>query len=93
MGNSTSATVPETCLTELCAGRDGCAAGPNTPLYQAQWVRPFHLDVPVEAAAVVRPRDADVVAGAVSCAVEVGVKVQAKPGGHSYAGVLAPFFM
>lgn len=85
MGNSSSATALETCLTDLCAGRTGCAAGPDTPLYQAAWVKPFNLDVPVVPAAVVRPKDAEEVAGAVRCAVESGVKVQPKSGGHSYA--------
>lgn len=85
MGNSPSATALETCLEDLCGGRVGCAAGPGAPLYQAAWVKPFNLDVPVVPAAVVRPEDSEEVAAAVRCAVEAGVKVQAKSGGHSYA--------
>lgn len=83
MGNSPSAF--EACLTDLCAGRADCAASPSTPLYQAAWVRPFNLEVPVEPAAVVRPVDGGEVAAAVRCAVASGVKVQARSGGHSYA--------
>lgn len=86
MGNSASApSALETCLTDLCAGRVDCAASPRTPLYQAAWVKPYNLDVPVEPAAVVRPADSEEVAAAVRCAVASGVKVQAKSGGHSYA--------
>lgn len=85
MGNAGSATALETCLADVCAGRSGCAAGPGTPLYQAAWVRPYNLDIPVVPAAVVRPDDAEEVAGAVRCAVEAGVKVQPRSGGHSYA--------
>lgn len=87
MGNSPSAL--ETCLREVCAGRAGCAAFPGAPLYQAAWVRPFNLEIPVEPAGVIRPMDSEEVAGAVRCAVEEGVKVQAKSGGHSYAYVRA----
>ena len=83
MGNSPSAL--ESCLTELCAGRADCVAFPDTPLYQAAWVKPYNLDVPVEPAAVIRPLDSEEVAGAVKCAIDNGVKVQAKSGGHSYA--------
>ena len=85
MGNSPSAL--ETCLGAVCGGRADCVAFPHTPLYQLAWVKPFNLDVPVEPAAVIRPADSGEVAAAVKCAVEGGVKVQAKSGGHSYAWV------
>ena len=86
MGNSTSApSAVESCLSDLCAGREGCAASPQTPFYQQEWVRTFNLEVPVEPAAVVRPLDAEEVAAAVKCAVAGGLKVQAVSGGHSYA--------
>ncbi|SPO04570.1 related to reticuline oxidase (berberine bridge enzyme) [Cephalotrichum gorgonifer] len=83
MGNNPSAL--STCLADVCAGRAGCSASPSTPLYQLTWVKPFNLDVPVEPAAVIRPRNSAEVAGAVKCAVKHGVRVQAKSGGHSYA--------
>ena len=88
MGNSPSAL--ETCLRDVCGGRAGCAAFPGAPLYQAAWVRPYNLEIPVEPAGVMRPMNSEEVAGAVRCAVEGGIKVQAKSGGHSYACVSGP---
>lgn len=84
MGNGQSSPL-QTCLDAVCADRDGCVGYPSDPFYQISWVKPYNLDIPVEPAAVFRPDDADDVSGAVKCAAENGVSVQAKSGGHSYA--------
>ncbi len=84
MGNGPS-TPLEHCLSAVCAGRAGCVAFPSETLYQASWVKPYNLDVPVNPAAVFRPNNASDVAAAVVCASTHKVHVQAKSGGHSYA--------
>jgi FAD/FMN-containing dehydrogenase len=88
MGNSGSSLSPlQTCLNNVCAGRDSCVGYPSNPLYQIQWVKPYNLGVPVTPIAVVRPSSANDVAGVVKCAAKNNAKVQAKSGGHSYAYV------
>lgn len=84
MGNTPS-TPLATCLEAVCNGRTGCVAYPDTPLYQAAWVKPYNLDVPVSPSAVIRPNNADEVSKAIQCASQNNVHVQAKSGGHSYA--------
>lgn len=73
------------CLQAVCDGRSECVAFPSTPFYNIGWVKPYNLDIPVVPAAVIRPDDAKDVSGAVKCAAEHDVAVQAKSGGHSYA--------
>ena len=73
------------CLRAVCDGRWGCVAFPSTPLYEIAWVKPYNLDIPVIPAAVIRPDNAEEVSGAVKCASEHEVAIQAKSGGHSYA--------
>lgn len=84
MGNAPS-TPLQTCLSSVCAGRANCVAFPSDPLYQASWVKPYNLGVPVKPSAVFRPNNASDVSAAVLCASTNGVTVQAKSGGHSYA--------
>ncbi|POR37521.1 Cannabidiolic acid synthase [Tolypocladium paradoxum] len=84
MGNRQS-TPLQTCLGAVCSGRAGCVSYPSDPLFQLSWVKPYNLAIPVTPVAVIRPSSADEVAGAVKCAVQSGVHVQAKSGGHSYA--------
>ncbi|EJP61986.1 FAD binding domain-containing protein [Beauveria bassiana ARSEF 2860] len=84
MGNTPS-TPPGTCLNAICAGRDNCVAYPSDVLYQANWVKPYNLDVPVTPAAVFRPNNAADVSEAIRCAGANDVHVQAKSGGHSFA--------
>lgn len=77
----------EGCLSNVCAGRSDCVAYPDIldPLYQLEWVKPYNLAIGVNPAAVIRPNSSEDVAAIVQCAVDNGVKVQAKSGGHSYA--------
>ncbi|OAQ98680.1 hypothetical protein LLEC1_07369 [Akanthomyces lecanii] len=84
MGNKPSTPLAH-CLRDVCAGRGNCVAFPNEYLYQANWVKPYNLDVPVKPIAVFRPDNAADVAAAVKCAGQSSVHVQAKSGGHSYA--------
>ena len=48
-------------------------------------INPYNLDDPIYPAAIVRPITVEQVSAAVQCAVEAGVKVQPRSGGHSYA--------
>lgn len=84
MGNAGS-TPLQTCLNAICDGRSNCVAYPSTSLYQASWVKPYNLAVPVNPAAVIRPNNAQDVSAAIMCASASSVHVQAKSGGHSYA--------
>jgi FAD/FMN-containing dehydrogenase len=82
MGNTPSAL--QQCLQTVGNGRAGFAGFPGDALYQAVWVQPYNLNIEVSPAAVVRPRTAEDVAGAIRCAAASNVKVQARSGGHSY---------
>ena len=84
MGNSNSSPL-QTCLNTVCANRSECVSYPSNLLYQISWVKPYNLDDPVTPAAVVRPDNADDVAGIIKCATANNYHVQAKSGGHSYA--------
>ncbi|TQV92467.1 hypothetical protein V2A60_007155 [Cordyceps javanica] len=84
MGNQTSIPIAP-CLDAICRGRADCLAYSGDFLYQANWVKPYNLDVPVNPAAVIRPDTAAEVAATVKCAAAHGYHVQAKSGGHSYA--------
>ncbi len=84
MGNGQSTPLQQ-CLNTVCNGRLGCVAFPSDALYQAAWVKPYNLDVPVTPIAVFKPSSTEDVAGAIKCAVASNVHVQAKSGGHSYA--------
>ncbi|KAK4188629.1 hypothetical protein QBC35DRAFT_495964 [Podospora australis] len=82
MGNSPSAL--QQCIDAVGNNRVGFAGYPNTPFYQTTWVKPYNLDVLVVPAVVVRPQTAQDVSGVVKCADKLGLKVQAKSGGHSF---------
>lgn len=84
MGQGSSTPLSD-CLNDVCNGRSGCVAYPDTFLYQTLWVAPYNLDIPVSPVAVTRPENADDVSEFIKCAVSNNVKVQAKSGGHSYA--------
>lgn len=84
MGQTPSTPLGD-CLLAVCNGRDGCVASPDTPLYQAAWVKRYNLDIEVEPIAVTRPETAEDVSGFVKCAAANNVRVQPKSGGHSYA--------
>ncbi|KAJ5099998.1 hypothetical protein N7532_006999 [Penicillium argentinense] len=47
-------------------------------------VSPYNLDLLTTPAAIVFPQNVTQVAAAVKCAVDAGIKVQAKSGGHNY---------
>lgn len=89
MGNAPSTPLQQ-CLNSICEGRIGCVAYPGDALYQAAWVKPYNLNVPVEPIAVIRPNDAQDVSAAIKCANKNEVHVQAKSGGHSYAYAAPP---
>ncbi|KAF5005986.1 hypothetical protein FDECE_7612 [Fusarium decemcellulare] len=81
MGNSNSALSD--CLDAVCADRSSCVTYPDDPRF-LWWAKPFNLEFPVVPAAVIKPKNADEVSGAVKCAKENDLHVQAKSGGHSY---------
>jgi len=68
-------------------------AFPGRPFYQLKHVRPYNLDRPVTPAAITYPKTKEQVAAIVRVAVEFGVKVQARSGGHSYANYCMLFFL
>ncbi|KAF4867625.1 FAD-linked oxidoreductase sorD [Colletotrichum siamense] len=70
----------EACLNDVCAGRDDCVRFGNT----AEWAQPFNLGQSSVPAAVIRPKDAQEIAGVVKCALKHDTKVQAKAGGHGF---------
>lgn len=83
-----SPSTLQTCLNAICAPHgDDCVSYPSATnlLYQSSWVQPYNLAIDTTPAAVIRPTTADEVAAAVTCAVNNGVKIQARSGGHSYA--------
>ncbi len=58
---------------------------PGNPLYALNDVKLYNLSIPIKPAAVTYPKTVAQVAAIVRCAVEAGLKVQARSGGHSYA--------
>ena len=82
MGSGISTPIRD-CLDAVCANRPDCVRYPGDNLFFS-WAIPFNLEFPVTPAAVLRPRTAIDVSGAVKCAKENGFKVQARSGGHSY---------
>ncbi|KAK6222497.1 hypothetical protein QIS74_04199 [Colletotrichum tabaci] len=78
----------ERCLDDVCAGASDCVQFPSKQdgaVDSGSWMRPFNLGLSSVPTAIVRPRNAGEVAGAVKCALKHNFKVQAKAGGHSYA--------
>ena len=74
-----------TCLLAAVAGNRSRLAFPSDLLYQTTAVHPYNLNIPVQPAAVTFPSSSVEVAKIVSCAAQLGYKVQARSGGHSYA--------
>ncbi|KAI8173895.1 FAD-linked oxidoreductase sorD [Colletotrichum sp. SAR 10_75] len=70
----------EACLNDVCSGRDDCVRFGNT----AEWAQPFNLGQSSVPAAIIRPKDAQEIAGVVKCALKHDTKVQAKAGGHGF---------
>jgi hypothetical protein len=71
------------CLLASVGGNSSLVAFPSQSTFSAV-LHPYNLDIVTTPAAVVFPQTANQVAKAVGCAVDCGVKVQARCGGHSY---------
>ncbi|KAK3302736.1 FAD linked oxidase-like protein [Chaetomium strumarium] len=73
------------------AALDDCLQSAKVPVSarnSAEWkqdARPFNQRLPYTPAAIAVPTTVEHIQAAVSCAAKVGVKVNAKSGGHSYA--------
>ncbi|KAE8373900.1 hypothetical protein BDV26DRAFT_54796 [Aspergillus bertholletiae] len=78
-----------TCLLASVGGNSSLVAFPQQPNYPSL-VEPYNLDLLRTPAAIVFPKDTSQVAAAVKCAVDAGIKVQAKSGGHSYGNYGSP---
>jgi len=65
-------------------------AFPNKHLYQQEDVKRYNLDVKTTPAAVTYPKTTTQVSALVKVAVEHGLKVQPKSGGHSFANFSCP---
>lgn len=72
------------CLLAALGGDPTLLAFPNAANYSSTFVRPYNLDIASVPAAVTFPRSAKQIAAVVQCAVNSGLKVQPKSGGHSY---------
>lgn len=79
----TPSTPFETCLG--AALPKGAISLPSDPFYDLNAVKRFNTAIESTPVAVVRPSTAQEVSKSVLCAVEHGIKVQARSGGHSYA--------
>lgn len=72
------------------AALNACLAGKAVPLVQrnsAQWTqeaRPYNLRLAYNPAAIAFPTTVDHIQNAVKCGSQLGVRVSAKGGGHSY---------
>lgn len=80
MGNKPSSPI-QTCLG--AAVKDVVFS--SDPLFQLAHVKPYNLGVQSKPAAVAYPKTTDEIAKIVKCAVDHGLKVQPRCGGHSYA--------
>jgi FAD/FMN-containing dehydrogenase len=83
MGSSQSALAKS--IKGALGGDGDLYAFPGKPFYQIQNVKPYNLAIPVKPATVTYPKTATQVAAIIKCAVDAGLKVQARSGGHSYA--------
>lgn len=83
MGCSQSALG--TSIKKAVGGDRDLYALPGSPLYAIKDVKLYNLSIPVRPAAVTYPKTAQQVAAIIKCAVDAGLKVQARSGGHSYA--------
>jgi hypothetical protein len=70
-------------LLAALKGQD-VAEFPDKLLYQFQDAKPYNLDYPIIPAAVTYPKTEEQIADIVRYAASVGLKVQARSGGHSY---------
>lgn len=88
---SSSQTTPTPTPTPSPNSAAECLQGKNVPYKvasdaaYAQLAQPYNLRLPYKPAVIVLPTTEKHVQDAVVCAGKVGVKVQAKSGGHSYA--------
>jgi FAD/FMN-containing dehydrogenase len=67
-------------------------AFPGDPLYKIKDVKVYNLSIPVKPSAVTYPKTSVQVAAIIKCAVEAGLKVQPRCGGHSYANYCTPSY-
>ena len=72
------------CLLAALGGDPNLLALPTAADYASTFVKPYNLDIASVPAAVTFPHSAKQVAAIVQCAVNSGLKVQPKSGGHSY---------
>lgn len=87
MGSSQSAIVK---ALEVAIGDKSLVAGPKKPLYQSKNVKRYNLAIPVTPAVVTYPKTSAQVAAIIKCAVDAGLKVAPRSGGHSYANHSMP---
>ncbi|RAH44644.1 FAD-binding oxidoreductase [Aspergillus brunneoviolaceus CBS 621.78] len=86
LGLSAAATTSlKSCILSAVDNDSTLAAFKGDLLYQTLAVKVYNLNYPVTPAAVTFPTSSTQVSEIVQCANQLGYKVQAKSGGHSYA--------
>jgi FAD/FMN-containing dehydrogenase len=83
MGASHSAFANS--IVAALGGNDALYSFPGDPLYQLNDVKLYNQGIPITPVAVTYPKTAAQVAAIIKCAVQAGLKVQPRSGGHSYA--------
>lgn len=91
LGLSAAATTSlKSCILSAVDNDSTLAAFKGDLLYQTLAVKVYNLNYPVTPAAVTFPTSSTQVSEIVQCANQLGYKVQAKSGGHSYANYGIP---
>ena len=81
--DDSSSSLLESGLTNALSREDFSL--PKDPFYQLSAVNVYNKAFTITPAAVTRPRSAEEVAAVVKCAADLGLKVQPRSGGHSFA--------
>lgn len=91
MGSSQSTPQPLVeNISKALGGDTTLFAFPSKALFKDHDAKPYNQDIPTKPAVVTYPKTTAQVAAIVKVAVEAGLKVQPRCGGHSYANYCIP---
>ena len=77
-------------ISKALGGDTTLFAFPSKALFKDHDAKPYNQDIPTKPAVVTYPKTTAQVAAIVKVAVEAGLKVQPRCGGHSYANYCIP---